>query len=341
MDPKDALLLQLKEEKEALEAQLRGATPEQQAADMEAKIREMEAVHEQEKKRLAEESHLAAEERAELMRKMEEQREEIEKEKLAQAQFANRLKELRRFLGKGSDKLKKKTQKNEAEIAAIRTRFEMREARLRELEQDIEAKKARKAQMAKQCTTTQAKLDLANESLKKWHGKYQNWKAKIPELERTIQEDREQLAGEIDSLNRQLELYSMILENFVPQSEVQKLRELAVFDDERGIWELRDLPIRALLSKVLSVERPNSAVGARRPTAYARKRTPETHITEEGIMLGLRPAPVEGRIGKPPPVIDVKAKFPDQFRDEEDFTIELPGIPDSDSPIRVVRSSRK
>jgi kinesin family protein 3/17 len=163
MDPKDALLLQLKEEKEALEAQLRGTTPEQQNADREAQIKALEAAHEREKKRLTDESHLAAEERAALETKLEAERQEIEKAKAEQAKFAGRLKELTRFLAKGSDKLKEKTQKNETEIAAIRAKLAKREERALQIQRELEEKKAKKQQMMEQCTTIQAKVGMVSE----------------------------------------------------------------------------------------------------------------------------------------------------------------------------------
>jgi kinesin family protein 3/17 len=202
MDPKDALLLQLKEQKEALESQLRGTTPEQQAADREAKIKDLEAAHEREKKRLAEESHLASEERAALEVKLEQQRQEIENEKSEQSKFLGRLKELSKFLAKGSDKLKEKTQRNEAEIAAIRAKLARRDERARQIQRELEEKKAKKQQMMDQCTTIQGKVQMVTDKFKEAVAEYGNMKAKIPEVEKTIQQDREQLAGEIDSLNR-------------------------------------------------------------------------------------------------------------------------------------------
>jgi kinesin family protein 3/17 len=129
MDPKDALLLQLKEENDAIEAQLQGSTPDGQAAERERKIKEMEVAMEREKRRPAEESQMAAEERAALQRKLEEHCQQIDTERAAKSQFSDRLKDLMRFLGKGTGALKAVTQRNDAELAVIQERLRRREER--------------------------------------------------------------------------------------------------------------------------------------------------------------------------------------------------------------------
>jgi hypothetical protein len=158
-------------------------------------------------------------------------------------------------------------------------------------------------------------------------------KAKIPEVEKTIQQDREQLGIEIDSLNRQLELYSLILENFVPQSEVQRIRTSAVFDEEREQWDVPEADKRTLLKKVIAFTRPNSAIGAPRPTATIRAKPGQP--PDDGPALELRPTPVESRLKDGPKIIDmnsIEEEIEDQFRDDESDLVveipqELPGIP--------------
>jgi hypothetical protein len=111
-----------------LEARLRGTTPEQQAADCAAKLREMQAAHERENK---------------VVQTME-QRVEFEREKSAHAKFAGRLQELTMFLAERSDKLMEKTQRNETEMATIRAKLERREQRARQIQQELEETKAKK-----------------------------------------------------------------------------------------------------------------------------------------------------------------------------------------------------
>jgi predicted nucleic acid-binding Zn-ribbon protein len=301
-------------------------------------------------KRLTEESHLAAEERVALEKKVEQERQEIEKAKAEQAKFAGRLKELARFLAKGSDKLKEKTQKNEAEIAAIRAKLKKREDRAEQIQRELEEKKAKKQQMMEQCTTIQAKVGMVSDKLKETLGEYSNMKAKIPEVEKTIQQDREQLAVEIDSLNRQLELYSLILENFVPQSEVQRIRTSAIFDEDREKWEVPEADKRTLLKKVLALTRPNSAIGAPRPTATVRTKPGQSN--DDGPALELRATHVESRLKDGPKIIDmngIEEEIEDKFRDDESDLVveipqELPGIPTMPSyaaSLSIVRSAMR
>jgi kinesin family protein 3/17 len=338
MDPKDALLMQYQEEVLRLQAQLKAGSPEGQAEYYEKVIKEMEAKVEKQRKQLADASSMAAEERAELQKQLELRRKELDEERTRQGKFAGRLDELKRFLVKGSGHLKERTEKNEAEIAAIRDKLKKRQEHAVALEQEIEAKKAKKQQMMEQCTTIQSKVAIISEKFKETVGDYKNLKTKIPEVQKAIQADREQLAGQIDSLNRQLELYTLILENFVPQNEVSKWKEVATFNEEEEVWETPAPERKTVLKRTLDLERPNSAIGCPRPTATDRRRGGGANF-EEMPFIELKPTPVESRLKDGPAIADMSAiedEIEEQFKDDEaNFFVEvsyiLPAIPRGDS----------
>jgi kinesin family protein 3/17 len=327
MDPKDALLMQYQEEVMRLQAQLKAGTPEGQAEFYAKTIRDMESRVEKQRKELEAASRMGAEERAMLQQKLEERRKELEEERTRQSKFAGRLDELKRFLVKGSGHLKERTEKNEAEIAAIREKLKKRAEHAAAIEREIEEKKAKKQQMIEQCSTIQGKVAMISEKFKETVADYKNLKAKIPEVQKAIQADREVLAGQIDSLNRQLELYTLILENFVPQADVQRWREAAEFDEDEEVWKTREPDKRAILKKMLTLERPNSACGCPRPTA-ADMRKGGPVLIDEIPVIEMKPAPVESRLKDGPKIIDmagIEEEIEEQFKDDEaDFVVEIP-----------------
>ena len=335
MDPKDALLMQYQEELKALQAQLKNGTPEAQAENNERMIKEMEEKLEKKRKMLAEASHIAAEEREQLQKKLEERRKKLEKEKAKQNKFVGRLQELQKFLVNGSEKLMEKTQQNEADLAAIREKLKKRAEHQAKMEKEIEMKKKKKQEMLEQCKTIQDKVTLVSEKFKETVGEYKNLKTKVPEVQKTIQEDREQLADQIDSLNRQLEVYQLILENFIPQSEVQRVRSAATYNEDEGKWEIPEVDKRARTKQVLSLERPNSAIGCPRPTAMDKKGLRGQPGTEEFQEMALKPTPVESRLKDGPKIIDmegIEQEIEEQFADDEaDLSVDIPqelyGVP--------------
>ena len=335
MDPKDALLMQYQEELKALQAQLKNGTPEAQAENNEKMIKEMEEKLEKKRKMLAEASHIAAEEREQLQKKLEERRRKLEKEKEKQSKFVGRLQELTKFLVNGSEKLMEKTQQNEADLAAIREKLKKRAEHQAKMEKEIEMKKKKKQEMLEQCKTIQDKVTMVSEKFKETVGEYKNLKTKVPEVQKTIQEDREQLADQIDSLNKQLEVYTLILENFIPQSEVQRIRSAAIYNEEEGKWEMPEVDKRARTKQVLSLERPNSAIGCPRPTAMDKKQRISGQAANDDLPeMVLKPTPVESRLKDGPKIIDmegIEQEIEEQFMDDEadlavDIPQELPGI---------------
>ena len=332
MDPKDALLMQYQKELKALQAQLKEGTPEAQAEKNERMIKEMEEKLEKKRRMLAEASHIAAAEKEQLQKKLDERRRKLEKEKEKQSRFAGRLQELTKFLVNGSEKLMEKTQQNEAELAAIREKLQKRAEHQARMEKEIEMKKKRKQEMLEQCKTIQDKVSVVSEKFKETVGEYKSLKAKIPEVQKTIQEEREGLADQLDSLNRQLEMYTLILENFVPQEEVQRIRAAARYNEEEGTWEMPEIDKRARTRQVLSLERPTSAIGCVRPTAKKGRISSQAASDVPDVVL--KPTPVASRLKCGPKIVDLEGidrEVEDQFNDDEadlcvDIPEELPGI---------------
>jgi kinesin family protein 3/17 len=335
MDPKDALLMQYQEELQRLQGQLKEGTPEAQAANKEKMIKEMEEKLEREKKQLAEASSMAAEERARLQKQLEDQRRELDAQKSAKEEFVNRFKTLKKFLTQGSDKLFQETQKNDEEIAAIREKLRRREEHAAQMQREIEEKKAMKQHMLERCKTTEEKVTMLSEKLKEEIAEYNNRKAKIPEVQKMIQADKDGLAQEIDALHRQLEFFTLVLENFVPEKEVEKFKQFAQYSEENEVWLLPEPDRKEKLKQIQTFERPGSAIGCPRPTAMVRSRTGQfVQPVEDLPVLTIKPSPVESRLKDGPRIIDmngIEEEIEEQFKDDEadlvvDIPQELPGI---------------
>lgn len=299
MDPKDALLLKYQEELAALQAQLNGtAGPGGVVQSEEDRIAEMEAEFEKQKKKLAEASNLANAEKKTMQKELEAKQKEIQQEKEKKAQFEARLQELGKYLVNGGRDLRKRTEQNEQEIAKIREKLKQREEHAKALEKELEERRQKKQLVVDQCATIQQQVATVDQEFKDSVSQYRNLQLKLPELQTTIQADREEMAQNVEFLNKQIELYTLIIENFVPECEVKLLRQEAVYDDETNRWKKPEADKKALVQKVVSVERPKSAVGAQHPTAGKIQSVHGGAVSanESSLMAQLEPAPVQSRL---------------------------------------------
>jgi hypothetical protein len=126
-----------------------------------------------------------------------------------------------------------------------------------------------------------------------------------------------------------VELYSLILENFVPQKEVKRLKKHSHFDEENDVWVTEEPDRKDRLKKITKVERPGSAIGCQRPTALVRSKTGQyVQPVEELPVLTIRPSPVESRLKDGPRIIDmngIEEEIEEQFKDDEgDLLVEIP-----------------
>ncbi|OHT06085.1 hypothetical protein TRFO_26000 [Tritrichomonas foetus] len=325
MDPKDALLMQYQEELERLQAQVKGGGTVKKAPT-EEDIKAMEEKLEKQRQMLQDASHLAKEEREALQKKLEERKKKLDKEKAKQSQFVDRLKELTKFLVNGQQSLMAQTQKNDENIAEIREKLKKREEYAKHIQKEIERKKKKKQEVLDQCKTAEDKVKVVSQKFTDTVNEYKNLKTKYTEVQNQIQEDREELARQIDSLNRQLEVYTLIIENFIPQSEVSRIKQTAVYDNETQKWMIPEPDKRVILKKVVGLERPKSGIGYPRPTAIDKRNI--SGALDDIPPITLKPTPVESNLKDGPRIVDtsgIEQEIEESFQDDEaDLVVEIP-----------------
>lgn len=321
MDPKDALLLKYQEEARLLQEQLNGGAESPQSS--EEAIRAMEEKLELQKKKLAEATNLAKEKREELEKKLAKKQKKIELEREKQKEYQQRLDELSKYLIGGGQELVKRTQQNEAEIAACREKLKQRELRSKMIEKELIEKRTQKKVMVSQCKDLKDKVKVVSAEFKELSSQYKNLKLKFTETQKAIQEDREQITNQSESLRQQIEIYNYIIDNFIPKSEVQRANNTIKYDDEQERWVRTPIDKATVLDNIKKVGRPKSAIGYARPTASS-----GINRTEEFPKVVLKPAKIESRLKDGPPIIQmdgIEEEIEKQFIDDEtNLQVEIP-----------------
>ena len=306
MDPKDALLLKLKEELAELESKL--AQKDQLDAQMGASddvIAMMEAKLEEQRAEMAKASNMVQKEKDELLKKMEKRRLEIEKEKKKREGYQKKLDELSKILAT-SDKsqLMARTAQNESAIREAKEKLRIREEKSKKLQMEMEERRKKREQFEAQVASLQKDVGDIQSEFKEYVAQYKNLKLMEPEIQKTIQADREQLAHDIDYLTKELDLYTQIVENFIPVGEVDRIKSTAVFDTEKSEWELQSMSKKKMVELVLSLDRPKSAIGAIRPTAKSSKIFKKN--PDDPFEKPIPPLPVQSRIKKGPTLVNLR-----------------------------------
>jgi kinesin family protein 3/17 len=301
MDPKDALLMKYQEELQALQAQLGGlglpgfgCAPGQ---SMEDRIAEMEKMLADKRAKLANETVTARAEREELEKDLEKKRVEMEAEKARQAQLKQRFAELGKYLVNGAN-LKQQTEKNALEIEAIREKLKQRELRAKAIAAEIEERRLAKQQAVDKCASIQSQVEQVSAQFSDIVGHYRNVQLKMSELQNTIQADKDNMAQNVDFLNKRIELYTLIIDNFVPQPEAEALRRDAIWDEENTRWRKPEPSRKTLIEIAEGTDRPKSALGLSYPAAKppTKRRKP----FDEEFPIQLSPTPVRSRLKSGP-----------------------------------------
>ncbi|OHT00990.1 hypothetical protein TRFO_32156 [Tritrichomonas foetus] len=288
MDPKDALLMKYQEELAALQAQLNGGGGPigGQAKSDEERLKEMEDQLAKQRKQLENASKMAKEERVKLEKALQQQKAAIDSEKEKRSKYEERLKELSKYAVIGD--LKKQTEQNEAQIREYKERLKQRESKAKKLQKEIEERQKRRETVIEKCDNIQAEVEQVNNMFKSKVEQYQNLKLKMPEVQKTIQADRENMASNIDFLNRQIELYTKIIDNFIPEKEVENIRNSFVYNESKNQWSKKEMDKRELVSKVTKLERPKSAYGVQRPSASAKDDMPTIQLSPKAVKSRLK-----------------------------------------------------
>merc|ERR1711962_517901 len=190
-------------------------------------------------------------------------REKAEKEKLAQKIAAMEGKLLTgggKTIVDHTNELQRALEQRRAEVAA-RRKTEIEVAR------KLEEQEEKGVELEKTYSSLQQEVEIKTRKLRKLFTKLQSCKQDIVDVTEEYNRDRRDLEMTQEELLKELKLKYLIIENFVPCEEKERVLTRAQFDEEEDVWRLGpSRPSSGPISK-----RPVSAAGSRRPVSeYAR-----------------------------------------------------------------------
>ncbi|CAF1063497.1 unnamed protein product [Adineta steineri] len=282
-DPKDALLRKFQEEIARLKSQLEGKGKSGQKSrrrrnkdgtevddddtggqkDEELFLKEQQDQLNEEKRVIMHKKNINENEREAMLQQLEEQKREIAREQEERRKMQHKIQEMQSKLITGGKDIVVHTSEQEQILQQKRHLIAEAERRHREVQQQLDQREEERQTINETYTNIKeevedkrAKRDKLSKALKKLEMKKQ-------EIIDKHQIAREELEAEQREIQKQAKLYQLIIDNFIPTEERDRLLKRVQFDENQDCWTLKEL------SKQTDqmAARPISANGDRRSMA--------------------------------------------------------------------------
>ncbi|KAJ8008742.1 hypothetical protein DPEC_G00081580 [Dallia pectoralis] len=276
-DPKDALLREFQKEIERLRAQLshrneRGKHRKEEGEegwDLEREEevedkRQQEERLEEEKEAIREDGSLLAQEKQRLLGENEKMMGDLRKEQDATEQLTRKYKAMESKLLIGGKNIMDHTNEQQRTLEKQRQEIAEQSRREREMQQLMMVQDEETVELRDTFSSLQQEVEVKTKKLKKLYAKLQSVKAEIQDVNDEHVRSRQELEQTQNELTRELKFKYLIIENFIPPEEKNKIINRLTFDLEEDQWKFVPLvPAASKFSQLKS--RPVSAVGYKRP----------------------------------------------------------------------------
>lgn len=352
-DPKDALLREFQEEIARLKAQLEkrvvgkrrrkgkrrpggeagddsddedGDSNEgEEEVDDKDYWREQQESLESEKKAIVEDHSLVAEEKLKLLKEKERKMEDLKKEREAMGMLTAKVKAMESKLLVGGKNIVDHTNEQQKVLEQKRQEIAEQKRREREMQQQMESRDEETLELKETYSSKQQEVDIKTKKLKKLFSKLQAVKAEIHDIQEEHIKERQELEQTQNELTRELKLKHLIIENFIPLEEKNKMLNRGYFDEEEDQWKFH--PITRLDNQQM-MKRPVSAVGYKRPLSQHAKlymmMKPDARFRAENILLLELDMPSRTTRDYEGPAVapKVQAALDAALQDEEDIQVD-------------------
>uniref|UniRef100_A0A673FZW1 Kinesin-like protein n=1 Tax=Sinocyclocheilus rhinocerous TaxID=307959 RepID=A0A673FZW1_9TELE len=273
-DPKDALLREFQEEIARLKAQLdkRGILTkkkrrsrslrkigdggevdeddvedeeeeEEESVEKEAQeyMKEQQEKLEREKEAIRDDHSLVAEEKQKLLEEKERMMRHLKKEQEATDLLTAKFKAMESKLLVGGKNIIDHTNEQQKMLEQKRHEIAEQTRREREIQQQVLAQDEETLELRETFSSLQQEVEAKTKKLKKLYAKLQSLKADIQDVNDEHVRSRQELEQTQNELTRELKFKYLIIENFIPPEEKNKIMNRLQFDAEEDQWKFQPL----------------------------------------------------------------------------------------------------
>ena len=249
------------------DAEVSDAGEDEEEEEDDDSIRDMEANLATEKELLENDTSMLAEQKDKLLHEVRRKEAMLVREKEEKEKMANTILKMESKLLTGGKTIVDHT--NELQRALEQRRAEVAARRVTEIEvaRKLEEQEEKGVELEKNYSSLQQEVEIKTRKLRKLFSKLQTYKQDIVDVTEEYNRDRRDLEATQEELLKELKLKYLIIENFIPVEEKERVLGRSYFDEDEDLWKLgASRPLSGPINK-----RPVSAAGSRRPVSeYAR-----------------------------------------------------------------------
>ncbi|KYO27071.1 hypothetical protein Y1Q_0008890 [Alligator mississippiensis] len=195
--------------------------------------------------------------------------EDLRKEQEATELLATKYKAMESKLLIGGRNIMDHTNEQQKMLELKRQEIAEQKRREREMQQEMLLRDEETMELRETYTSLQQEVEIKTKKLKKLYAKLQAVKAEIQDQHDEYIRVRQDLEEAQNEQTRELKLKYLIIENFIPPEEKNKIMNRLYFECEEDQWKFQPLVPAGGSSQMK--KRPTSAVGYKRPISqYAR-----------------------------------------------------------------------
>ncbi|XP_035278465.1 kinesin-like protein KIF3C isoform X2 [Anguilla anguilla] len=251
-------------EEEEEEEEMEEDTENNVEKDVEDYVKEQQEL-ELEKAAIRDDRSLVAEEKQQMLEEKERMMMDLRKEQEATEMLTAKFKAMESKLLVGGKNIMDHTNEQQKMLELKRQEIAEQTRREREMQQQMLLQDEETLELRETFSSLQQEVELKTKKLKKLHAKLQSVKAEIQDVNDEHVNARQELEQTQNELTRELKLRYLIIENFIPPEEKNKIMNRLVFDAEEDQWKFQPF-VQADDSKSVQMKRrPTSAVGYKRP----------------------------------------------------------------------------
>ncbi|KAM9495958.1 kinesin-like protein KIF3C [Clarias gariepinus] len=251
-------------------------------------MKEQQEKLEQEKEAIMDDRSLVAEEKQKLLDEKERMMGDLRKEQEATALLTAKFKAMESKLLVGGKNIIDHTNEQQKMLEQKRQEIAEQTCKEREMQQQMLVRDEETLELRETFTSLQQEVEAKTKKLKKLYAKLQSVKSEIQDVNDEHVRTRQELEQTQNELTRELKFKYLIIENFIPPEEKNKIMNRLVFDVDEDQWKFQPL-VPAENKFTQMKKRPTSAVGYKRPISqYARasiKMGTNSRYRAENIML--------------------------------------------------------
>ncbi|CAF1237102.1 unnamed protein product, partial [Didymodactylos carnosus] len=252
--------------------------------DEEIFIREQKEKLEVEKQRIINDKNMIESKRSKMLEQLQEHQQEIEYEQEERKRMQAKIQEMESKLLTGGKDIIEHTSEQERMLEQKRRMIADAERRDREIQEQLQQREAEHSSLNEHFTSIQQEVEIKRANKEKLSKKLHKIELEKQDLLESHNAAREELEAEQREIQKTAKLYQLIIENFIPIEERERIIKRMQYEPKERCWGLKELSKKTY--NIFMAARPQSATGDRRPiSAYSQSISELSRFKGENIIL--------------------------------------------------------